>query len=162
MSDMLSKMPLPFEPKKKNRWLLRFPSDVGIQEFSLMSAARPKYTAESIEIPFLNTKTYVQGSFKWEPIQVVLRDAIGPSTTQAVMEWIRLHSETATGRQGYAVGYKKNIEVEMLDPAGVCIEKWVLEGTWITNADFGDLDMSDDAIATITLDLQFDRAIHLY
>lgn len=162
MSDMLSKMPLPFEPKKKNRWLLRFPSDIGIQEFSLMSAARPKYTSESIAVPFLNSETYVLGSFKWEPIQVVLRDAIGPSTTQAVMEWIRLHSETATGRQGYAVGYKKNIEIEMLDPTGVCIEKWVLEGTWITASDFGDLSMDDDGIATITLDLQYDRAIHLY
>ena len=162
MSDMISKMPMPFEPKKKNRWLLRFPGDIAIQEFTLLSAARPKYTAEVVEIAFLNTKSYVQGSFKWEPMQVVLRDTIGPSTSQAVMEWLRLHSESATGRQGYAVGYKKNIELEMLDPNGVAIEKWVLEGAWVYGSDFGDLSMEDDGIATITLDIQYDRAIHWF
>jgi hypothetical protein len=26
---------------------------------------------------------------------------------QAIMEWVRLHSESITGRQGYAAGYKE-------------------------------------------------------
>ena len=29
------------------------------------------------------------------------------------MEWVRLHSESVTGRQGYAAGYKKDIELEV-------------------------------------------------
>ena len=32
MSDLLLKMPLNYEPLRKNRWLLRFPADLGIQE----------------------------------------------------------------------------------------------------------------------------------
>ena len=159
---MLMKMPVPFEPKRKNRWQFRFPSDLGIQEFSLMSAARPKITQQEVEIPYLNTSTWVIGRFKWEPISITLKDAIGPSTTQAVMEWVRLHSESATGRQGYAAGYKRNVEIEMLDPSGVVVEKWVLEGAMILSADFGDLSMDDDAIATIQLEMRFDRAINLY
>jgi hypothetical protein len=46
---------------------------------------------------------------------VVFRDPIGPSATQAIMEWVRLHSESITGRQGYAAGYKRPVELEMLD-----------------------------------------------
>lgn len=162
MADLLMKMPVPYEPKRKNRWLFRFPSDLGIQEWWLQSAARPTITQNEVEIPFLNTSTWVIGRFIWEAIDVTFRDAIGPSTAQAIMEWVRLHSESVTGRQGYAAGYKKDIEIEMLDPTGVVIEKWVLQGTMIVSANFGDLAMDDDSIADVTTNLRFDRAILVF
>jgi hypothetical protein len=162
MADLLMKMPVPYEPKRKNRWLLRFPADLGIQEWWLQSAARPTITQNEVEIPFLNTSTWVIGRFVWEPISVTFRDPIGPSAAQAVMEWVRLHSESVTGRQGYAAGYKKEVEIEMLDPSGVVIEKWVLQGSMATTVNFGDLAMDDDSIADITLDLRFDRALLVF
>ena len=78
------------------------------------------------------------------------------------MEWVRLHSESVTGRQGYAAGYKKDVEIEMLDPTGVVVEKWVLQGTMATNVGFGDLAMDDDSLADISIDLRFDRAILVF
>lgn len=162
MADLLMKMPLPYEPKRKNRWLIRFPAELGIQEWWLLNAARPTIKQNEVEVPFLNTSVWVIGRFTWDAIDVTLRDGIGPSTAQAVMEWVRLHSESATGRQGYAAGYKKDIEIDMLDPSGVVIEKWVLQGTMITSASFGDLAMDDDAIADVTLNLRFDRALLVF
>jgi len=162
MSDLLMKMPVPYEPKKKNRWLIRFPAELGIQQWWLESAARPTIEMAEVEIPFLNTSTWVLGRFKWSTIDVTMRDAIGPSTAQAVMEWVRLHSESVTGRQGYAAGYKKTVEIEMLDPSGIVIEKWELQGTMITNAKFGDLAMDNDKVADVTLTLRFDRAILVF
>jgi hypothetical protein len=162
MSDLLTKMPNPFEPKRKNRWLIRFPSELGIQEWWLASASRPSISQNEVEIPFLNTSTWVLGRFTWEPISVTLRDPIGPSAAQAVMEWVRLGSESITGRQGYSSGYKRQIFVEMLDPTGVVVEKWMLDGAMVTNVNFGDLDFSDDSLAEITLDLRYDRAILLF
>lgn len=162
MSDLLNKMPVPYEPKRKNRWLFRFPSDLGIQEFWLVSAARPTITIADVEIPLLNTSTYVAGRFNWETIDVTLRDGIGPSTAQAIMEWVRLCAESITGRMGYAAGYKKNVEIEMLDPTGVVVEKWVLEGTFITSANFGDLAMDDDSLAEVQITLRPDRAILIF
>lgn len=161
MSDLLMKMPMPYEPLRKNRWLLRFPSELGIQQWWLSSAARPSITSKETEIPFLNTSTFVLGRFIWEPITVVFRDPIGPSASQAIMEWVRLGSESITGRQGYAAGYKKDINLEMLDPTGVVVQQWLLVGTMITSANFGTLSMDDDAIADITCILRFDRAILL-
>jgi len=162
MSDLLQKMPLTYEPKRKNRWLFRFPSELGIQEWWLASGARPSIEQNEVEIPFLNTSTWVIGRFTWSTIDLVLKDPIGPSAAQSVMEWVRLHSESITGRQGYAAGYKKNVEVEMLDPTGVVIEKWQLQGTMLTNVNFGDLAMDDDAVADITATLRFDRAILVF
>jgi len=162
MSDLLTKMPNPFEPKRKNRWLIRFPSELGIQEWWLASASRPSISQNEVEIPFLNTSTWVLGRFTWEPISVTLRDPIGPSAAQAVMEWVRLGSESITGRQGYASGYQKDCFIEMLDPTGVVVEKWKLENAMVTNVNFGDLDFSDDSLSEITLDLRFPRAILLF
>lgn len=162
MANLLNPMPLPFEPKRKNRFFMRFPSELGIAEWTLVSASRPKVTVNATEIPFLNTSTWVAGRFNWETINVTLKDPIGPSSAQAVMEWVRLCAETVTGRMGYAAGYKKDVYLEMLDPTGVGVEKWLLQGTFIADAGFGDLSYSDDAVAEISLTLRPDRCILLY
>jgi len=156
------RMPVPYEPLRKNRFILRFPDELGIQEWWVSTAARPNYTSQEVEIPFLNTSTFVAGRFQWETMQVVFRDPIGPSATQALMEWIRLHSESVTGRQGYAAGYKKDVELELLDPTGVVIEKWILQGTMLTSVNFNDLDYGSSDVADINATLRFDRAIHVF
>ncbi len=89
MADLLMKMPDPYEPKRKNRFILTFPTSLGINSWYVESAARPKITIASKEIPFLNTKTYVAGMFEWGTIGVTFRDPIGPSAAQALMEWVR-------------------------------------------------------------------------
>ena len=162
MANLLMKMPVPYEPKKQNRFILRFPSSLGINEWFIMSTSRPKVTIGEVEIPFLNTSTYVAGRFNWETIDVTFKDPIGPSAAQALMEWVRLHAESVTGRMGYAAGYKKDIELEMLDPTGVVVEKWILQGTFLTNVDFGSLDYSSEDIAEITATLRPDRCILVY
>ena len=162
MSDLITKMVLPYEPKRKNRWILRFPSDLGMQEWWLMSASRPTINQNEVEVPFLNTSVWVIGRFTWDAIDVTLRDSIGPSAAQAVMEWVRLHSESVTGRQGYASGYKKDLELEMLDPTGVVVEKWILEGTMATVVNFGDLSYDDDSLADINMTLRSDRCILVF
>jgi len=155
-------MPVPYEPKRQNRFIMRFPSSLGINEWFVESASRPTVTINATAIPFLNTETYVAGRFTWGTINVTLRDPIGPSATQAIMEWIRLCAESVTGRMGYAAGYKRPVDLEMLDPTGVVVEKWLLEGCFITSSNFGSLSYSQDALATIQITLRMDRCILVY
>jgi hypothetical protein len=162
MADLLMKMPIPYEPKRANRFILRFPSSLGINEWFVESTNRPKIEINSVPIPFLNTETYVAGIFKWGTISVTFRDPIGPSAAQALMEWVRLHAESVTGRMGYAAGYKKNVDLEMLDPTGVVVEKWILEGCFLTDVDFQGLGYGDDKLATIQATLRPDRCILVY
>lgn len=162
MSDLLLKMPIQYEPLRKNRWVVRFPSDLGISEWMLSSAARPKINQNSQEIQFLNTSTWVAGRYTWETMQFTFRDPISPSASQALMEWVRLCSESVTGRQGYAAGYKRDIELEMLDPTGVCVQKWILVNAWLSSVDFGQLQYSDDGLAEITATVVIDYAILCY
>ena len=162
MADLLMKMPIPYEPKRQNRFIVRFPSSLGINEWFVESASRPHITINSTEIQFLNTSTYVAGRFTWGQISVTFRDPIGPSASQALMEWVRLCAESVTGRMGYAAGYKKNVDLEMLDPTGVVVEKWILEGTWLQDVNFNNLSYSQDQLATITAALRMDRCILVY
>lgn len=159
---MLLKSPLIYEPLRNNRWLMRFPSDLGIMEWSLATAARPSLTQNETEMQFLNTSSWVLGRYVWDNIEITIRDMIGPSGSQAIMEWVRLGSESVTGRQGYAAGYKRDVELEMLDPNGVCVQKWLLKNVMLTNVNFGGLDYSDDAVATITCTLRPEYCILLY
>lgn len=162
MSDLLIKMPLNYEPLRKNRFLLRFPSDLGIQEWWVKSAKRPSIKQNDVAIDFLNTKTHVIGKYEWESIQVTFRDPIGPSASQAIMEWVRLSSESVTGRQGYAAGYKRDVELEMLDPTGVVVQKWILKNVMLTDVNFGDLDYGSDDLQEIQATLVMDYAILAY
>jgi hypothetical protein len=162
MADLLMKMPIPYEPKRQNRFIVRFPSSLGINEWFVETASRPQITINATEIPFLNTSTYVAGKFKWNPINVQFRDPIGPSASQALMEWVRLCAESVTGRMGYAAGYKKDVDIEMLDPTGVVVEKWIMYGTFLTSVNFNGLSYSQDALATISASLQMDRCVLVY
>jgi hypothetical protein len=162
MADLLMKMPIPYEPKRQNRFILRFPSSLGINEWFVETAARPSIKINSTEIPFLNTSTFVAGRFNWDPISVKFRDPIGPSAAQALMEWVRLCAESVTGRMGYAAGYKQDVDLEMLDPTGVPVEKWILQGTFLTDVNFGSLAYNQDGLAEITASLRMDRCILVY
>jgi hypothetical protein len=160
--EMLRGIPVDYEPKRENRFFAEFPDELGIEIWKIQQFKAPVYTANSVEIPYMNTKNYVQGQFTWEEMDIVLLDTIGPSTTQQVIEWVRLHSESITGRQGYAAGYKKDIILKSLDPTGVEVEKWTLQQCMITGVDFGNNDMSSDEIKNITITVQPFMCISAY
>ena len=162
MADLLMKMPIPYEPKRQNRFVLRFDTTLGINEWFVESTSRPHITINPVAIPFLNTETYVAGRFTWSTISVKFRDPIGPSASQALMEWVRLCAESVTGRMGYAAGYKQDLTLEMLDPTGVAVEKWILQGCQITSAGFGEISYTSDDIQTIDVGIQPDRCILVY
>ncbi len=156
--NMLRPVPVDFEPKRKNRWYIEFPADVGIAEWAVQASSRPKLSINTVEIPFMNTSSFIAGRGIWESISIRFIDCIGPSTGQAVLDWIRQCIEFSTGRMGYAASYKKTLILKMLDPTGQTVEKWSLYGCFVTSADWGDLEMSDDALANINVEIRFDRA----
>ncbi len=163
MADLILDAPIQYEPLKNNRWTLRFPDDIGIQPFMLKTCDTPKPNTNVNEMRFLNTSTFTKGYTKWESMGITIRDFIAPSSTQALMEWFRLHHETVTGRDGYAVGYKKTTQLELLDPVGVTVSAWRCEGCMISGEiDFGSLSYDDDEVKELSFTMQPDRCILLY
>ena len=131
----------------------------GVPAYLIKTANRPTITFEEIEWDHINVKRYVKGKGAWETLEVTLYDPIVPSGAQAVMEWVRLHKESVTGRDGYSDFYKKDITFNVLGPVGDKVEEWTLKGAMIQSANFGDLDWSVSEPAEITLTLRYDYAI---
>jgi hypothetical protein len=95
----------------------------------------------------------------WSDITVSLYDAVVPSAAQATMEWVRLHHESVTGRDGYSDFYKKDITFNSLGPVGDKVEEWKLKGAFISTAKFSDMDYTGEELSTVDLTLTFDYAI---
>ena len=146
----------PFEPKVKHRFIMYVE---GVPAYLIKAAARPQITFEEIALDHINVKRYVKGKGDWQTLSVTLYDAIVPSGAQAVMEWVRLHKESVTGRDGYSDFYKKDVTFNVLGPVGDKVEEWTLKGAMIQSANFGDMDWSVSEPAEITLTLRYDYAI---
>ena len=146
-----------FEPKVQNRFLMTLD---GIPSYIIKEINRPKLKQEAIKINHINLQRYVKGKSIWGAIDITLHDPIVPSGAQAVMEWVRLHHESVTGRDGYAEFYKKDIVINVLGPVGDKVEEWILKGSQITDVEFGKMSWDSDAdVATIKLTIQPDFCI---
>ena len=156
VADML---PNKFEPKRKFRWVFAIE---GIDAFLMKSAARPSVTVGEQTLEFINSKRYLAGKMSYETISVTLYDPIAPSGAQQVMEWLRTHTETVSGRSGYADFYKRDCQLKMLDPVGTVVELWDLKGCFLTNAGFGDLDYGTEDPTEISLTIRFDNCVLQY
>ena len=146
----------PFEPKTQNRFIMYIE---GIPAFTIKAMARPTIQFDEVVLEHINVKRYVKGKGAWQPLEITLYDPIVPSASQAVMDWVRQHHESVTGRQGYSDFYKKDITFNLLGPVGDIIEEWTLKGTFIQNANFGTMDYGTSDQVEIALTLQYDYAI---
>ena len=146
----------PFEPKTKNRFIMYIE---GVPAYLIKAANRPQIQFEEIVLDHINVKRYIKGKGAWQPIDIMLYDPVVPSAAQAVMELIRTSHESVTGRDVYSDFYKKDVTFNLLGPVGDKVEEWTLKGTYIENANFGELDYATSDPAEITLTLKYDYAI---
>ena len=156
VQDML---PNKFEPKRKNRWIFALE---GIDSYLIKTASRPSISIEEQTISYMNSKRYMAGLATFEALSLTLYDPIAPSGAQQVMEWVRTHFESVSGRSGYADFYKRDCQLKLVDPVGTVIELWDIKGCFLTSAGFGDVSYEDGGMMEISLSLRFDNCVLQY
>ena len=152
-------LPNKFEPKRQFRWVFAIE---GIDAFLMKTAARPTISTEQVTLPFINHTRYLAGRTTFGDMSVTLYDPIAPSGAQQVMEWIRTHFESVSGRSGYADFYKRDCQIKMLDPIGTVVELWDVKGAFITNAEYGSLNYDSNDASEISMTLRFDNCVLQY
>ena len=157
--NVSSMLPNKFEPKRKFRWVF---ACEGIDAYLIKTASRPTMNTGEIEIPFMNSTRYIAGKTKFDQLSVTLHDPIAPSGAQQVMEWVRTHFESVSGRAGYADFYKRDCQLKLLDSVGTVVELWDIKGCFLTSAGFGDLDYGSEDPAEISLSIRFDNCVLQY
>ena len=146
-----------WEPKYQHRFIMSFAGE-GIPSHLIKASAKPTIENGEVVLDHINVKRKLKGKSVWNSIAITIYDAIVPSAAQATMDWIRLHHESVTGRDGYSSQYKKDITLQQLSGLGEVIEEWTLYGCYLQTVNFGSLDWSSEDVVTIEATLNYDYA----
>lgn len=156
-------------PKHKNRWRATFANMGGGTDSQPVSAqvitfTRPRLTFEDITLHRYNSLSYIGGKHSWEPFSITVQDDV-TGTASAVIQAQLQKQQWLIGAEGQwlaAAGegslYKFVTYLDMLDGNEQVIEKWTIEGCWLQNANWGDLDYSTGEPVQIELSVRYDHA----
>jgi len=146
-----------FEPKQANRFILYMD---GVPSYIVKGVNAITLTQGEVTLNHINIQRKVKGKTVWNDVQMTLFDPITPSGAQAVMEWVRLHHESVTGRDGYSDFYKKDLVLDVLGPVGDVVSEWILKGAFIKDANFGDYNWDTADIAVnLTMTVAVDYCV---
>jgi hypothetical protein len=146
-----------FEPKQANRFILYMD---GIPSYIIKGVSAVTLTQGEVPLNHINILRKVKGKSVWGDVTLTLFDPITPSGAQAVIEWVRLHHESVTGRDGYSDFYKKDLVLDVLGPVGDVVSEWILKGAFIKDANFGDYNWDTvDTAVNITMTVAVDYCV---
>ena len=146
-----------FEPKQANRFILYMD---GVPSYIVKGVNAVTVTQGEVVLNHINVYRKVKGKTTWGDIQMTLFDPVTPSGAQAVMEWVRLHHESVTGRDGYSDFYKKDLVLDVLGPVGDVVSEWIIKGAFIKEANFGDYNWdTENQAVNITMTVGMDYCV---
>jgi hypothetical protein len=150
-------MPVAYEERIRHRWCMTVHGAQGGQRFLVRNNTGVRMTVRTEEIQFMTTSNWVMPRHEWDPLTVEIYDYIGEDSNPGyIRDWMMSHTEIITGRHGYASDYKRNVELEKMDPTGMVIERWTLEGAFISS--FNHEVVYDQEMGNMELTIMFDRA----
>jgi len=146
-----------FETKQANRFIMYVD---GIPSYVIKAISVVTLEQGEVVLNHINVYTKVKGKTKWSDLTMTLFDPITPSGAQAVMEWVRLHHESVTGRDGYSDFYKKDLTIDVLGPVGDIVSEWVIKGAFIKGANFGEYNWdTENAAINLSLTIGMDYCV---
>jgi hypothetical protein len=149
-----------FQPKLQNQFIMYID---GIPSYCIKGVSAVTYKAEVIKLNHINIYRKIKGKSEWEDLTMTLFDPITPSGAQSIMEWVRLHHESVTGRDGYSDFYKKDLTINIIGPVGDIVSEWIIKGAFITNAEFGEYSWdNENAAQEIKVTLAMDYCVLNY
>ena len=154
-------------PKLKNRFRVRL-LDFGVTNDetditrNVQNVTRPTVSYEEMTIDTYNSKVYYQGKHTWETISLVVRDDLSNGVTRMVAQQQQRqidHFQQVSARS--ASDYKFNMVIELLDGSDLTepVETWFLEGCFLTNVDYSEVDYSTSDPVTVTMTIRYDNAL---
>jgi hypothetical protein len=137
--------------------------------YQVVKFNRPTLTFDEIELHRYNSVAWVAGKHKWNECTVTFEDDITGTASQVVQNQLtgqkriianddgadgQFLPATATGSM-----YKFTATIEMLDGNQGVVETWTLQGAWIKEVNYGELDYNANEKVEITTTLRYDHAV---
>lgn len=122
----------------------------------------PTQSTSKVTIHSYNSQAHFAGKATWEDITLNVRDTIDNTVAKTIGAQLQYQNDhyNQTGRRA-AQDYKFTMIIQFLDGNhDTANSAWTLEGAWLTNVQFGDLDYSavGDTI-NIGMTISYDNAI---
>jgi hypothetical protein len=160
-----------YQPKMRNKWRLTFIGvgntldDAEALTVQAVTAERPKLNFEKITLDRYNSKVFVAGKHSFDPMNITFEDDIGGRVSAAIQNQLERQQNIIAQTPSpllpsSAAGelYKFSIRIDMLDGGEVVLESWSVEGCWIENVDYTDLDYAASEQVKINLTISYDHA----
>jgi hypothetical protein len=136
MANIINNVPTPYEPKKTNRFIIKFPESFELTEWVCSRASRP-------------CARIIHDVTKFDPLIIGMYDPITPSTSQS------LYNLITSGK----VHEKFDMQIQLLDPIGTVIEEWSLSGCFFKKIDFGYMSYNRDEILECEVIIELDKVV---
>jgi hypothetical protein len=156
-------------PMQKNRWRVTFANmggGVDSQPVSMqvIKTNRPHLKHEKVTLHRYNSVAMIAAKHSWETLQMTVQSDVTGTAAQVIQAQLQ-KQQWLIGAEGQwlaAAGegslYKYVIYLDQLDGNDKVIEKWTMEGCWIEDIDWGELDYSTGDPVEISLTISYDHA----
>ena len=157
------------QPKLKNKWRVTFANlgggaDSQPVSMQAITITRPTLSFEEVQLDRYNSRAWIAGKHTFEPVTLTLEDDVTGTASQVIQEQLQ-KQQWLIGAEGQWLAsagegglYKFVTYLDLLDGNEQVVEKWTMEGCWVQNADYTDLDFAASEAVQITLTLRYDHA----
>lgn len=131
----------------------------------VITFARPSVTMEPIEVPIYNSRIYLAGRPTWSTSAITLRDDAGGNISRLIGEQLQKQYDfLEQASASSAIDYKFQTVLEILDGANgatepTVLEAWRLEGCFLSEVNYNDMDYGSNEVVTISMTLRYDNAL---
>jgi hypothetical protein len=129
---------------------------------------RPSLSFAEVKLDRYNAVAYVAGKHEWATLSLTLEDDVTGIATAALQAQLERQQYLIGAGNGAttnllapgAVGreYKFAVDLEMRDGGAKNLEIWHIQGAWIQNINWGDLDYASGDAVKIEVTLRYDHA----
>jgi len=157
------------QPKQKNRWRITFANLGGGEDSQPLSmqaitVTRPVLSFEEIQLDRYVSRAWIAGKYTFEPMTLTFEDDV-TGTAAKVLQAQLQKQQWLIGAEGQwlaAAGegslYKFVTYLDMMDGNEQVIEKWTVEGCWLQNIDYSDLDYAAGDAVVVSTTIRYDHA----
>ena len=157
-------------PQMRHKWRLTFNGIGGLIDtqpltIQAVTCDRPKLSFEEVVLDRYNSKAYVAGKHQFEAVNATFEADISGSVSVLLRAQLELQQRiiglgSAPRMPSARAGsdYKFSITQEMIDGDNTALETWYLEGVWIQNLDYNDLDYTSSDAVRINATFRYDHA----
>ena len=159
------------DPKRQYRFLVTISGIENGATWYAKKVNKPAFTISSAQHQYLNHTYYYPGRIEWQPVTVTLVDPVSPDALAETLSVVAASGyrvpgagirvpqvDTTTISKASAVDALGGVEIAQIDNLGNRIETWNLNGAFITDVSYSELDYGSDDLVEIMLKFQYDWA----